>query len=118
MTLVDTIFSLSASLVMLSYLFKNILILRFLAITGGAGYILGSFLMPVGVPGKLSLLIFSCLNVTINLVHVFSLLFERSVFFKTNYKKFQEKKTSTDSANNGAMNIIKSAQEQGKHIKS
>ena len=77
MDIVDTIFSVAAVLILLSYVVSDMLWLRVIAVIGGAGYIVGGFFMAAGAPGKISLLVFSSLNASINLFHCVRLLLDR-----------------------------------------
>lgn len=75
--LVDIIFSLAAILITLSYIFRDILLLRIIAIVGAFTYVIGGLIAGFDTPGMKALIFFSLVNLLVNLYQSVLLIIER-----------------------------------------
>ena len=76
--MVDLIFALSEFILIISYLFRDILFLRITTLFGLAGFIIGSLAAGYHSPGMRALLFFNGLGICINLYQIAIILFERT----------------------------------------
>lgn len=75
--LVDFIFTLCEILIVISYLFRNILLLRIVTIFGMLGYVIGGFVAGLNTPGMKAIIIFSTMAVLINIIQSGKLILEQ-----------------------------------------
>lgn len=118
--LVDIIFLIAASLISISYFFTDILLLRLLSIIGAVGYIIGGFLAGIQQPGMTTIIVFSLINSSINLIQSIRIIFDRIPILLPNelkdiYTKVFDKMTPNEFLKIYRLCKTKTAQ-RGEHI--
>lgn len=76
-TLVDLIFALAEIFIVVSCIFRDMLILRVLIVTGMLGYLVGAITAGYHEPGMRALIVFSAMTVIINLFQIIRLITDR-----------------------------------------
>lgn len=85
--LVDIIFLIAAMLISISYFFTDILLLRLLSIVGAVGYIIGGSIAGLNQPGMTTIILFSVINSSINIIQSIRIILDRIPIFLSNELK-------------------------------
>jgi hypothetical protein len=75
--MVDLIFTFCEIMIVISYLFQNVLILRIVTIIGMSGHVLGALMAGYDTQGMKAIIFFSIINVAINLIQSVRLIISK-----------------------------------------
>lgn len=74
--MVDVIFSIAECILVISYLYRDILSLRVITIIGCSGFVIGALIAGYHSPGMKALIAFNAMTIFVNLVQLYFIIIE------------------------------------------
>lgn len=118
--MVDFIFSVSEIILIVSYLYRDMLKLRIITVLGSIGYMLGAYFSGFEVPGMKALLFFNFIIFAVNLVQAYFIVMDRMPILVPNNLKDVYKNCFSNLSVNEFLKLMKLSSvvnsEEGKTI--